>query len=81
MMLDYCGEFPRYDIVTLNEDIERRDVAMAKDLLVALLLDTVQETQIHAWDGWRQVTQHKLEPVAGVWQATSSRSPSTGCVT
>ncbi|MBL9075940.1 MAG: hypothetical protein JNL08_00470 [Planctomycetes bacterium] len=28
------------------------------------------QTQIHTWDGWRQVAQHRLELVGNTWQAT-----------
>jgi RHS repeat-associated protein len=41
---------------------------------MSILVDpSVGETQFHAWDGWRQTSQHKLENVNGTPRATPTK--------
>ncbi|MBZ0221188.1 MAG: hypothetical protein K8I01_12250, partial [Candidatus Methylomirabilis sp.] len=47
--------------------------AFNRRTMSALVDPQFSETQIHAWDGWRQVSQHKLELVNGSWQATPTK--------
>ncbi|MBL8756786.1 MAG: hypothetical protein JNK15_26045, partial [Planctomycetes bacterium] len=41
----------------------------------SILVDpSVGETQLHTWDGWRQCSQHRVEPNAqGTWVATPTK--------